>query len=287
MISQPDRPKGRGKKLEPTPVKALALDHGLTVEQPKKLRDGTVAARLRELEIDLAIVVAYGRILPPAVFEAPRFHTWNVHASLLPHLRGASPIQHAILGGDAETGVTLMQLSEAMDEGDMLLKQTVPILPTDTGGTLTDKLATIGAKLAVDGIAIAKSEGLRVTPQDHAAATYAGLLEKRDGVLDFARSAAELDRQIRAFDPWPGTFITTSSGQPLKIRKAAPVAAPTADRVAPGEIIQLQPSLLVGTKDGALEIAELQPPGKRSMSAGDFLRGAGRRLAIGSPLSDC
>ena len=282
VLSQPDRPKGRGKKLEPTPVKALALEHGLTVEQPKKLRDGTVAERLRSLHIDLAIVVAYGRILPVDVFEAPEFHTWNVHASLLPRLRGASPIQHAILEGETETGVTLMQLAEGMDEGDMLLKRRIPIESIDTGGTLTDKLADLGARTAVEGLRLAKAEGLEITPQKAAQATYARLLEKKDGRLDFGESAAALDRRVRAFDPWPGTFVPLENGQPLKIRRAAPLDAGPSD-AEPGTVVSLEP-LTVQTGAGQLEVREVQPPGKRPMSAADFLRGAGRQLAIGQPL---
>ena len=285
VISQPDRPKGRGKKLEPTPVKAIAEANGLTVDQPRKLRDGAVAARLKALEIDLAIVVAYGRILPVDVFEAPTFNTWNVHASLLPGLRGASPIQHAILEGHPETGVTLMQLSEGMDEGDMLLKRKIAIGPDDTGGSLTVRLADLGARTAVEGLALAKREGLTVEPQDPAEATYAGLLEKKDGELDFAASAVALDQRIRAFDPWPGTFVRTEGGQPLKIKRAAVSSAPATD-VAPGTVTQLDP-LQVATSDGRLEILEVQPPGKRPMGASDFLRGAGRKIAIGGRLSDC
>ena len=287
VISQPDRPKGRGKKLEPTPVKALALEHGLTIEQPRKLRDGAVAKRLKALQIDLAIVVAYGRILPKDVFEAPAFNTWNVHASLLPKLRGASPIQHTILNGDTETGVTLMLLSEAMDEGDMLLKRTIAIEPTDTGGSLATRLADVGASTAVEGLRLAKTEGLAATPQDHGRATYARLLEKRDGELDFSRASAELDRQVRAFDPWPGTFVSTPNGAPLKIRGVRPAEAPpsAADRL-PGQVVETQPRFLIRTGDGVLEITNIQPPGKRALTAADFLRGAGRTLKAGTYLHE-
>ncbi len=288
VISQPDRPKGRGKKLEPTPVKALALDHGVEVEQPTKLRDGTVAARLDDLDLDLSIVVAYGRILPRAVFEAPRFDTWNVHASLLPRWRGASPIQRSIEHGDHQTGVTLMQLAEAMDEGDMLLKRTTDIRPDDTGGSLTERLAHLGAQVAVDGLALAKSEGLEVIPQDDEKATYAGLIEKKDGLIDFGRTSAELDCQVRAFDPWPGTFVPLASGQPLKIRRVQIVDDDQSARDAqPGQIIGLEPHLRIKTSDGALDILEVQPPGKRAMSSDDFLRGAGRHLQIGRNLHEC
>lgn len=281
VVSQPDRPKGRGKKLEPTPVKALALEASIPVEQPRKLRDGVLAAQLKSMNVDLAIVVAYGRILPADVFRAPEFETWNVHASLLPRLRGASPIQHAILEGEAETGVTLMRLAEGMDEGDMLLQRQLPIAPTDTGGQLTQHLAELGAKTAVEGLRLSKTEGLTITPQDSTAATYAGLLEKNDGQLSFSNAAARLDRQVRAFDPWPGTFVPLPDGQPLKIRKIA-LAGAGDPQQAPGTVIETQPRLVVQTGDGALELIEVQPPGKRTMSAGDYLRGAGRHITIGN-----
>ncbi|MEM7676414.1 MAG: methionyl-tRNA formyltransferase [Myxococcota bacterium] len=286
VVSQPDRPTGRGKKLEATPVKALAVQHGLPVAQPKKLRDGALAAQLRELEIDLAIVVAYGRILPVDVFEAPRHHTWNVHASLLPLLRGASPIQHAILEGHAETGVTLMQLSEGMDEGHMLLKRSLRIEPQDTGGRLTERLAELGAAAAVGGLALAKTEGLSVEPQPHEQATYAGMLQKKDGHLDFSASTDEIDRRVRALDPWPGTFVLNHQGQPLKIRRVARVSKTVETSAKPGCIVSIDP-LWIRTGDGIIAIEDVQPPGKRSMSSSDFIRGAGRHLKVGNDLSEC
>ncbi|MEL7368236.1 MAG: methionyl-tRNA formyltransferase [Myxococcota bacterium] len=286
VISQPDRPKGRGKKLEPTPVKALAEQNGLLVEQPRKLRDGALAERLRALEIDLAIVVAYGRILPVDVFEAPHHDTWNVHASLLPHLRGASPIQHAILEGHEETGVTLMRLSEGMDEGDMLLKKSLRISANDTSGRLTERLAKLGATAAIEGIALAKTSGLTVEPQPHDEATYAGMLEKKDGQLDFTNSAAAIDRRVRAFDPWPGTFVLNKQGQPIKIRRVSKVDTQPRSDVKPGCIVSIDP-LWVQTGDNIIAIEEIQPPGKRAMSSSDFIRGAGRSLKAGDDLSNC
>ncbi len=280
VVCQPNRPKGRGKKLVAPPVKELALARGLEVVQPRKLRDGMLAAQLLELSIDLAIVVAYGRILPVDVFEAPTFATWNVHASLLPRHRGASPIQHAILAGDEETGVTLMRLSEGMDEGPMLHTKRVHV-GEQTGGELFDTLATLGGEALVEGLALAKRDGLDVVPQPDDGVTYAPMIDKQDGLLDFeASDAATLARRVRAFDPWPGTFVRDAKGQPLKITSARAVEADG----APGTIVSLKP-LVVAAASGGLEIETLQPPGKKPMPADAYLNGAGRHLAVGAPLA--
>jgi methionyl-tRNA formyltransferase len=280
VVSQPDRPRGRGKKVEPTPVKALAEARGVEVVQPLKLKDGVLAAQIRRAEIDLGIVVAYGRILPIDLFEAPRFRTWNVHASLLPRHRGASPIQHAILAGDRETGVTLMQLSEGMDEGAVLLSAAIPLDGTETGGGLTERLARLGADVLIEGLGRAKRGGLTVTPQDPSRATSAPLLEKKDGELDLSLPAAVLERKVRAFDPWPSASLVLG-GEAVKVLRAQVVAS----RGEPGRILECGPRLILATCEGALEIVELQPPGKRPMAAADFLRGAGRSLVIGAAVS--
>lgn len=281
VVCQPDRPKGRGKKLEAPPVKALAEARGIPVVQPKKLRDGALAARLVEERIDLAIVVAYGRILPTDVFEAPTFDTWNVHASLLPRHRGASPIQHAILVGDDRTGVTLMKLSEGMDEGDMLHVRSLAIGDRTTAGVLFEQLAALGADALVEGLRLAKTDGLTVTPQPEDGVTYASMIDKKAGALDFAaEDAAALARRVRAFDPWPGTFVRDAKGQPLKITSARPVEGDG----PPGTILSLEP-LVVATRSGGLEVDELQPPGKNRMPARAYLNGAGRHLTVGAPLA--
>ena len=181
VVSQPDRPKGRGQKIEPTPVKAEAEAHGIPVIQPTKLKDGVVAEQLRGLDLDLAIVVAYGRILPKAVFEAPMANSWNVHASLLPRHRGASPIQHAILAGDPETGVDLMMVGEGLDEGDVLLERRLPLHGNETTGTLTPALAELGAQALVDGLRLAKTEGLLRKPRHPTQVPYSPRLEKHYG----------------------------------------------------------------------------------------------------------
>lgn len=285
-VSQPDRPKGRGKKVEPTPVKALAESRGIEVLQPLKLKDGVLAARLRELQLDLAIVVAYGRILPEDVFAAPTFGTWNAHASILPRHRGASPIQHAILAGDAQTGVTLMQLTAGLDEGPMLLEWRRDLDGSETAGSLTRDLAELGGRLLVAGLARAKQSGLPVVPQDGARATFAPILEKNDGALDFTRPAAELARRARGLDPWPGTFVPLADGQPLKLVRVRAEPAGPSD-VLPGQVSTLTPELRVRTGAGDLALLELQPPGKRPMGSPDFLRGAGRHLAIGGAFPGC
>lgn len=282
VVSQPDRPKGRGKKLVPTPVKALAEARGIPVTQPLKLRDGVLTQTLIDLGVQLSVVVAYGRILPNDLFEAPAFDTWNVHASLLPEHRGASPIQHAILSGDAETGVTLMMLSEAMDEGHMLLKRIRVLDGTETSGGLSEDLARIGGELLVDGLRQAKSEGLTVTPQDASAATYAHLIKKSEGALDFNRPAAELERRIRGFQPWPTCFVRGSAG-PLKVLSATVLPG---EAKVPGTVLALKPSLQVQCAEGALAIDRLQPPGKKPMDSAAFLNGAGRNIQIGDSLTE-
>lgn len=281
VLSQPDRPKGRSKKLEPTPVKAVAESAGLPVLQPSRLKDGGIAAKLLASKLDLAIVVAYGRIMPKALFTAPQQGSLNLHASLLPRHRGAAPIQEAILAGDAETGVTLMQISEGLDEGDWLLKRSLPIHPDDTGSTLTERLTELGAQTLVEGLRLAKAGGLPVTPQDPALATYAPMRKKADGELDFHRDASALKRQIQAFEPWPGSFVSTPNG-PLRVLAAEVV--PGDPSLASGCLLQLGPDLVVNCSRDALRLLKLQPAGKRAMDAKAFLNGAGRALQLGETL---
>ncbi len=285
-VCQPDKPKGRGKVVELPPVKALAVERNIEVLQPVKLKDGVLAERMSAEKLDLAIVVAYGRILPDAVFAAPAAGTWNVHASLLPKYRGASPINHALLAGDAETGVTLMQLSAGLDEGDMLYDRKIRIAEEDTTGSLTEKLAVLGAEVLLEGIRLAKQTGLPIRPQDSTLTTFAPLLKKEDGLIDFHQPAFVLERRIRALSPWPGTHLLQRDGQPLKILRAR-VATDVPGIPVPGSVLQAGPRLLVQTREAVLEILELQSPGKKPMSAGDWLRGSGRHLQIGALFPDC
>lgn len=278
VYCQPDRPKGRGKKQVPPPVKALAMERGLPVAQPLRLKDGAVAAQLAEDRTDLAVVVAYGRILPPPVFEAPAFDTWNVHASLLPKLRGASPIQHALLEGLEETGVTLMRLRAGLDEGPMLLKRSLPIAPDDTAGTLTARLADLGAEALLAGLREARDPGLEVVEQDHDAATFAPMIDKKDGEIDFGLPAVRIAHRMRGFDPWPGTFVPTPDG-PLKLFDGRPVEGQAG--AEPGTVLALEP-FVIQTGEGAIAIGRVQAPGRTPVPAAAFLRGAGRHIAIGS-----
>jgi len=281
VACQPDRPKGRGRKLAPPPVKTLALERGIEVIQPTKMKDGTLAAKLAELELDLVIVAAFGRIITQDTLDTPAHGFWNVHASLLPQHRGASPIQHSILHGDTTSGITLMQMTAGLDEGPMLKVAALELDPRETASSLHDKLAELGGRTLVDGLAAAKSAGLEVTPQDDAGATYAPLLKKSDGQLDLTEPAEVLDRRIRALNPWPGTFLPSSSG-PLRITAATPIdgdAGPVA-----GLVVERGERLVLGTGAGLLQIVALQPPGKKPMSAADFLNGSGRNTAVGKPL---
>jgi methionyl-tRNA formyltransferase len=224
--------------------------------------------------------------LPEAVFAAPAHGTWNVHASLLPRHRGASPIQHAILAGDEETGVTLMLLTAGLDEGPMLLDRKIRIAPDDTAGTLTHKLADLGATALLEGLRFAKKEGLPIIEQDNTRATYAKLLEKEDGKLDFTQPAAVLARRIRALSPWPGAFVPQKDGQPLKIIRAR--AHERTAHGAPGTVVETGPKeLWIAAAEGVLVIEELQAPGKKPMTAAEWLRGAGRHLRNGAPFPDC
>lgn len=283
VICQPDRPRGRGKKVEAPPTKRLAEAHGIPVLQPTKMRDGAVAELLREQAIDLAVVTAFGRILPQDILDAPRFGAWNVHASLLPRHRGASPINFAILEGDRETGVTLMQMTAGLDEGPMLLESAIPIAEDDTTESLTLKLAQVGRRALLEGIAEAKRSGLSLRPQDESKATFAPLIKKEDGRLDFSEPAVVLARRVRAFHPWPGTFVALPDGQPLKVLAARAVPSP-ALRAAPGTLVGTDRSLDVATTDGLLSILEVQPPGRKPQRSFEFLGGAGRSLKVGDHL---
>ncbi|MFO0724101.1 MAG: methionyl-tRNA formyltransferase [Myxococcota bacterium] len=291
VVCQPDKPKGRGNKLEAPPVKELAIARGIPVVQPTKMKDGVLTAALKEQRIDLAIVAAFGRILPQDMLDAPRFGCWNVHASLLPQHRGASPIQQSLLDGDTETGVTLMQMSAGLDEGPMLLEERIPIASDETTPTLTEKLAGLGARLVLRGIREAKASGLTLTPQDNARATFAPIIEKAAGKLDLTEPAIALDRRIRALNPWPGTWIEVFGGEILKILPSLENSASRGVEVGqeygtPGSILSVSGALQIAVGAGSLIIRAVQPAGKRPMAAADYLRGAGRSLTIGGRLGD-
>ena len=271
VISQPDRPAGRGRALRPAPVKARAEALGLPVWTPEKLRGAEAVERLRALEAELFVVVAYGEILRPAVLALPHLGALNVHASLLPRHRGAAPIAWALLEGDRETGVTLMEMDAGMDTGPMIAERAIPIRPDHTLATLSDELAALGARLLAELLPRWVGGELRATPQPHDAATYTRLIRKEDGRLDWTRPATALANQVRAFDPWPGTF-TEWEGEPLKISAARAEAGPAS--APPGTVERVGGAVRVATGDGWLALDRVQPPGKRPMTAQAFANGA-------------
>jgi methionyl-tRNA formyltransferase len=268
VYTQPDRPAGRGRKVETSAVKQEALARGLTVVQPKSLRPAAAGDALRELAPELIVVAAYGLILPQAVLDVPRHHCLNVHASLLPKYRGASPIAYAILKGERETGITLMQMEAGLDTGPIIARRTIPIDDGDTTGTLEHKLAVLGADLVRDTLPAWLAGQIEPQAQDDAVASTTRLIKKEDGVIDWSLPAAQIARQVRAYTPWPGA-TTTWNGEPLKIVRAA--AVPLTG--APGRVIVRDRAVYVGTGDGSLRLELVLPAGKRAMPAEDFLRG--------------
>ncbi len=274
VYCQPPRPAGRGQSLRQCPVHAAADALGIAVRTPPRLRNDLPAqAAFAALGADVAVVAAYGLILPPAMLDAPRLGCLNIHASLLPRWRGAGPIQAAILAGDAETGVTIMQMDAGLDTGAMLLRDAVPIGPTTTAADLHDILAAMGGRLILRALAAPPPP----IPQPDAGMTYAPKLEREHGRLDWTEDAASLDRRVRAFDPWPGTF-THLDGAVLKVL----AAIPTDGSGPPGTV--LDRALTVACGRGALRLLRVQAPGRGAMDAAAFLRG--RAVAIGTVLGD-
>jgi len=267
VLTQPDRPAGRGLKQQASAVKQLALSNGLAVAQPVTLKDDTVIAQLAAVNADVMVVAAYGLILPQPVLDLPRLGCLNIHASLLPRWRGAAPIQRAILAGDSETGVTIMQMDAGLDTGGMLLKQAIPIAGDDNAQTLHDKLATLGAQLIVRVL----KEQHAALAQDPAQASYAAKITKAEARIDWTRPATELARAIRAYNPMPGAY-TGWQGQPLKLWRAEAVTAASA---VPGTVLQADAQgIVVATGEGALRLHELQRAGSKRLAAQAFLAGA-------------
>ena len=271
VFTQPDRAKDRGKKIQFTPVKELALVHGTAVYQPEKLRtDQAVMEELKKVSPDIIVVAAYGQILPEEVLKLPKHGCINVHASLLPKLRGASPIQMAIVTGEEETGVTIMQMEKGLDTGDMLSAESIAIGDM-TAGQLHDRLAQIGGRLLIRTIKDISEGKASPVKQDDSKATYAGLISKKDGKIDFSKSPQKIERLIRGFDPWPGAFCFLD-GQQIKLWKAVPCGEKTS--AGDGEVISAgNEGLKIACAGDSLMITELQAPGKKRMNAGDYLRG--------------
>ena len=270
VVTQPDRPAGRGRVLTPPPVKRLALELGLPLIQPERLRQPEAMAQLQAWAPDVIVVAAFGQILRPAVLELPRFGCVNVHASLLPRWRGAAPIQAALLNGDAETGITIMRMDAGVDTGPTLSQRALPIQPDDNAGSLSERLAALGGELLLETLPAYLSGELAPQPQEDAGATYAPMLNKADGQLDFSQPAEALARRVRAFNPWPGAF-TIWQGQMLKIQRAHAVPTPCA---VPGQTVIYQGLPAFCTSDGLLALDELQPAGKKPQPGKAFLQGA-------------
>ena len=269
VFTQPDRPAGRGNKLTPSPVKVLAEQHHLPVFQPVSLRPEDSQKLVSDLNADVMVVVAYGLILPKAVLDMPRLGCINVHGSLLPRWRGAAPIQRALWAGDAETGVTIMQMDVGLDTGDMLHKVSCPITAQDTSATLYDKLAEMGPQGLLATLAELANGTATPEKQDEALVTYAEKLSKEEARLNWTLSAAQLERCVRAFNPWPVSFFMID-GQPVKVWQSQVIAAE--QNQAPGTIISADKhGIAVATAEGALLMTQLQPSGKKSMSAQDLL----------------
>jgi len=290
VVTQPDRPKGRSDKLIFSPVKEVAVKYNLPVLQPVKIRLAEEIEKLREYPADIFVVAAFGQILPKEILEMPKFGCVNIHASLLPLLRGASPIQHSILEGHSKSGVTIMQMDEGVDTGDILLQEAIPITHNDTGGSLFDKLAILGADLIVKALPMIEKGELTPIPQDGAKATHVGMLSKSMGHLNFEEPADKLELKVRALDPWPGTY-TSYKGKQLKIWHCGAISmlpneAKHLEELkedVPGTIIEVYDDVIyVRTGEGILRIDELQLEGKKRMSVKDFL--LGNKVFVGEKL---
>ena len=276
VLTQPNRPAGRGMVLQPSAVKQVACEHGIEVFQPPTLRDPAAQARLAAVGADAMVVAAYGLILPQTVLDQPRHGCINIHASLLPRWRGAAPIQRAIQAGDTETGVSIMQMEAGLDTGPVLLREALPITEGDTAASLHDRLAELGARLIVDAL---RNLPLTPCPQPSDGVTYAAKIDKAESMLDWRLPALQLSRQVRAFNPFPGT-LAYLDGTSMKIWKAVP----DANGGVPGTVLSAnKDGIVVACGEGALRLCELQKAGGKRLEAGQFL--AGTPIAVGSVFS--
>ena len=287
VYTQPDKPAGRGKKLQASPVKQLAEQNNIPVYQPKSLRKEETQSELKALNADVMVVVAYGLILPKAVLDAPRLGCLNVHGSILPRWRGAAPIQRSIWAGDAQTGVTIMQMDEGLDTGDMLHKAYCDILPTETSTSLYNKLAELAPSALIDVLDNLENDKFIAEKQDDSQSNYAEKLSKEEAQLDWSLPAMQLDRNIRAFNPWPIAYFSTEDKdgnvQTLKVYQAE--VLPHQDKPA-GTILSADKNgIQIATVDGVLNLLQLQPAGKKPMSAQDLLNGRAEWFTIGKVLA--
>lgn len=279
VVTQPDKPKGRGKTLLPTPVKEEALKHGIPVYQPKKVRDPEFMEVLKELNPDIIVVAAFGQIIPKAILELPEFGCINIHASLLPKYRGAAPIQQAVIDGEKESGVTIMQMGTGLDTGDMISQAAVPLDEKETGGSLFDKLADLGAELLVKTLpSIFDRTAVREKQPEESPTPYAAMISKQMGLMDFHKSAQELERLVRGMNPWPSAY-TFLNGKTFKIWEASVVSVLNGDGkplAAPGTVIAAdsdREGIHVACGKDILVLTEVQLEGKKRMDAASFLRG--------------
>jgi methionyl-tRNA formyltransferase len=268
VVTQPDKPVGRAQIIEPPPIKKALAGAKMPILQPARIKEHQAIAEIRALIPDVIVVMAYGQILPRDVLEIPKVACLNLHASLLPRWRGAAPVQAAIAAGDGETGITVMYMDEELDTGDILLHRKIDILPTDTGGSLHDRLAKIAPDALLDSLRLLVEGSAPRTPQDNSLATYAPKLKRDDGRIDWSEPAEMIERKIRAFNPWPGAFMKIER-QTLKIFSASVVDLSG----EPGEILRSEKELVIAAGTGALSLSEVQLEGKRRMSAAEFLRG--------------
>jgi methionyl-tRNA formyltransferase len=281
VVTRPDKPRGRGLGTEPSEVGAAAAKHQIPTLKPLKIRTWSFLSEVEEFDPDLLVVAAYGRILPARILDVPRIAPINVHASLLPRHRGAAPIEGAILAGDAETGVTIMRIVEQMDAGPMYFQRKIPIESIDTQGTLKEKLAELGAVAALEAIDLAARGALVETPQDEALATYTAQVEKKDAVIDWTASAVQIERITRAYDPWPVARTRLGNDEVLIWRATVEDESKWGGPPCPpGTIVSLKPNPIVQCGTGCLRLIEVQAPGRKRISAADFLRG--KRIEAGA-----
>ena len=271
VVTQPDKPKGRGKAMQASPVKECALSHGIEVFQPTKIRESENVEYLRKFGADIFVVAAFGQILAKSILDMPKYGCVNIHASLLPKYRGAAPIQWAVINGDEVTGVTTMLMNEGIDTGDMIAKKQVRLAEDETGGSLFDRLADTGAELIVETMKMLEEGTAEFTPQNSEEATHTSMISKELGSIEWSKPAAEIERLIRGLNPWPSAY-TRLKGKTFKIWKAQVVEVSSSDK--PGTIIKIgKDELLVQTGEGALSLIEVQLEGKKRMDVASFLRG--------------